>query len=84
MVYIIEKFWYDPLENRDASGWEVVGYVETLFFAENIAKGEWLNVSDSPYPLKYEVDDWYELSDAECDEKKITVYRFREIKRFVG
>ena len=35
-IYLIEKSWIDNLENRNAWGYKIVGFVETLEEAEKI------------------------------------------------
>lgn len=52
-VYLISKLWYDPDENRNASGYSPYGYVETEEEAIEICK-EVIPVSVSPYPLELE------------------------------
>jgi len=45
--YLIERLWIDPMENRNADGYEPFGYVDTEEEAkEECSKGRMYNEKD--------------------------------------
>jgi hypothetical protein len=68
---MIKKLWLDPLENRDAWGYENCGYVDTEVEAIEIANSEFK--VKSGWPLDYIPSD----SDAE-----VPVYKYEKIESF--
>lgn len=53
MVWLVKKLWVDPLENREAYGYDVVGYVTDPEEAERISKLATIPKSKYPWPLDY-------------------------------
>ena len=51
-MFIIQRLWYCPLENRDPIAWHTVGYVTTQEEAYRITSLEMINTSSQPYPLE--------------------------------
>lgn len=51
-MFIIEKLWYCPLENRDPIYWKTIGYVTTEEEAQRIQNLEVIENSSCPYPLE--------------------------------
>ena len=51
-MFIIQRLWYCPLENRDPIAWHTVGYVTTQEEADRITSLEMINTSSQPYPLE--------------------------------
>lgn len=51
-MFIIQRLWYCPLENRDPIEWHTVGYVTNQEEADRIISLEVFNTSISPYPLE--------------------------------
>jgi len=51
-MFIIQRLWYCPLENRDPIAWHTVGYVTTKEEADRIISLDVFNTSISPYPLE--------------------------------
>ena len=53
-IYLIEKLWIDALENRDAWGYDIIGFIinekEAIEFCK---KGKIYTDKEYPYPLKY-------------------------------
>jgi len=76
-VFIIEKFWYDPMENRNAYGWEQIGYVVGINEAKRISNLKFINPDKSPWPLEYA---------KECynDKGLIPVYRYKSLVNLEG
>lgn len=54
MIYVIEKIWVDSWENRDAYGYEPVGYVSTETEALKICASEFREPKG--WPLETEVE----------------------------
>lgn len=53
MIWIVKRLWIDPLENRDAYGYDVIGYVTDAAEADRISKLEMIPKSKYPWPLDY-------------------------------
>lgn len=73
-IWLIEALWYDPLENRNAYGWDVIGYVETEAEAEAICTSEYISKSTSPWPLNYLT--------GFVHTQMIPIYRARPVEKF--
>ena len=52
-MYIIKKLWVDPMENRDAYGYDLVGFVDTKEEADKICNSSFIPKSKYPWPLNY-------------------------------
>jgi hypothetical protein len=66
--YLIERLWIDPMENRNADGYEPFGYVDTEEEAkEECSKGRMYN----------EKDCWSLFADT-------PQYRYRELKHLTN
>jgi hypothetical protein len=50
-MYLIERLWVDPLENRNAYGFKVIGCVSATEEADRICSLEFVKKSDFPWPL---------------------------------
>jgi len=53
MVYLIEKLWIDPMENRDAHGYSPYGYVTSEIEAKIICDGSKTFTGEDCWSLKY-------------------------------
>ena len=70
MIYVIEKLWWDPMENHNSHGYEAYGYVETEEEAIEICK-EVIPFTVSPYPLQY----------IKNEDSNVRLYRYRPIRK---
>lgn len=52
-IWLIERLWVDPLENHNAYGYTVVGFVTDELEALNIVESEKILKSKYPWPLEY-------------------------------
>lgn len=52
-VYLIERLWVDPMENRNAFGYKPIGVVESKREADRIIELEHVSKKDHPWPLNY-------------------------------
>lgn len=52
-MFLVKKLWIDPLENRNAYGYNVVGFARTKEEADRICNSEFVKKSDYPWPLDY-------------------------------
>ena len=52
-IYIIKKLWVDTLENRNAYGFEIIGFVFDKAEAERISNLNEIPKSNYPWPLNY-------------------------------
>ena len=69
-MFIILRLWVDPLENRRAFGYNIIGYVKDENEAKKICSLEYVQKSKYPWPLNY----------ASYFKNKNTVPRFIYIK----
>lgn len=51
-MYLIKRLWIDPLENRNAFGYEVIGFVKSKKEANRICNLEQVLRSAHPWPLR--------------------------------
>jgi capsid portal protein len=52
-LFIIKRLWIDSMENRDAYGYEEIGFVQTNDEADRICGLEYIPKSKYPWPLDY-------------------------------
>lgn len=52
-LFIIKRLWIDSMENRDAYGYEEIGFVQTNDEADRICGLEYVPKSKYPWPLDY-------------------------------
>lgn len=52
-MYAIHRLWFDALENRDAFGFTLIGYVATTEEAERICSLESVAKAQYPWPLNF-------------------------------
>ena len=52
-MFAIFRLWIDPMENRDAYGWDLIGVVDDEKEAKRICSLEKVLKSSNPWPLKY-------------------------------
>tara|TARA_Y100001951_G_C11129171_1_gene177249 strand:- start:327 stop:575 length:249 start_codon:yes stop_codon:yes gene_type:complete len=52
-MFLIKRLWIDTLENRDAYGFEPIGFVVSEDEANRIAQLEFVPKDKYPWPLKY-------------------------------
>lgn len=50
-MFLIERLWIDPMENRDAYGYTPIGVVQTKEEADRICGLELVQKSEYPWPL---------------------------------
>lgn len=53
MIYLIEKLWIDPMENHNAHGYSVHGYVTADSDAKRICDNSRMLSEDDCWSLKY-------------------------------
>lgn len=70
-MYLIEKLWIDVLENRDAYGFETIGYVESIDEARRICSLKYIKKEDYLWPLEYA---------CEFKGSTIPVFRYKTLK----
>lgn len=71
-MWLVRKLWVDPLENRDAYGYRVVGYVTDAKEAERISNLAKIPKSKYPWPLDYHPE----------QGDYVSVYKVTELKQF--
>lgn len=58
-MYLIERYWFDPLEigfsYRNADGWEPIGFVADEEEAKRIVSLKQYEVAKNKWPLEYAV-----------------------------
>jgi len=52
-MFLIKRLWIDPLENRDAFGFEPVGFVVSGDEATRITQLEFVSKTQYPWPLNH-------------------------------
>lgn len=52
-MFLVKRIWIDPLENRVAYGFHVIGFVTNENEAKRIKESEYIQKSLYPWPLKY-------------------------------
>lgn len=55
-TYLVEAFWFDPVENRNAYGWKPIGIVRGEDEKTRVEDLGGYKVADHPYPLKQAVE----------------------------
>ena len=55
-LYLVEAFWFDPMENRNAYGWKPIGIVRGDDEKDRVEDIGGYKVADHPYPLKQAVE----------------------------
>ena len=53
MKYLIKKAWLDPMENRNATGYDPIGYVDTKEEAEEIMASGRVFTSNDCWAINY-------------------------------
>ena len=69
-IFLIEKAWIDPMENRNADGYTPVGYVTSLEEAEEIVKSGGFYTSEDCWSVQYH------------SEGKMNKYRYTKLIKF--
>jgi len=75
-IYLIEKTWIDNLENRNAWGYETIGFVEKLEEAVKIVELGGRHKKDDCWEMNVEVND-------RCKKEYPAKYRYKEIENFI-
>lgn len=55
VMYLIERYWFDPMKNRNADGWEAIGVVRDTEEAKRIVALKQYEVAENKWPLRYAV-----------------------------
>jgi hypothetical protein len=76
-MFLIEKLWFDPLENRDAMGFTSIGWVSTKEEADRICGLERIQRSTYPWPLKY-------ASFQGCDSESVPRFTATAVRELTG
>lgn len=71
MIYVIEKLWWDPMENHNSHGYSVHSYVKTEEEAKVICE-EAVHYTKSKYPLAYIKD----------EDRFVKLYRYELLEEF--
>ena len=53
MIYVIEKLWYDGLENHHSYGYEVIGYLPTEEQAKDFCNKGGVATGEQHYAFAY-------------------------------
>ena len=67
-IFIIEKAWIDPMENRDAHGYQIVGYKLTENEAKDYCKNKGYYIPSDCWSIEF------------LPLKLLPKYRYNEIK----
>ena len=72
MFYLIEKYWYDSFENRNADGWKAYKVAHDIQDAIEWCENEdhFISVYESPWPLQHA---------SHKKDNKVAMYRWKEI-----
>lgn len=76
-MFLIEKLWIDPMENRDAMGFEAIGVVTTKEEADRICGLERIQRSAFPWPLNY-------VQFQGCDAESVPRFKATEVVDLTG
>ena len=74
-IYLIEKTWIDNLENRDAYGYNPIGFVETIEEAEKIVSDGGRHKEGDCWQMNVKVS-------ARIIKEYPTIYRYKEIEKY--
>ncbi len=74
MFYLIEKYWYDPMENRNYDGWKPYAISNDVVKVSDWCRNEnhFIPVSESEWPLKHS---------SHKKNDKVALYRYTQIKK---
>jgi hypothetical protein len=67
-IFLIEKAWLDPLENREATGYEPFGYKTTEQEAKDFCESEGYYTKEDCWEIQFHAN------------KQMSKYRYKEIK----
>lgn len=73
MMFKIESYWFDPMENRNADGWGTHSFCDNEREAQNFCNhpNHFWAVELSPWPLKYA---------SHRSDGKVAMFRYSAIK----
>jgi len=74
-IYIIERYWFDTMENRNADGWKPIGIVTSKEEADRIVELKKYEVKKHPWPLKFAVAE---------GEEYVPAFRYKDVALLDG
>lgn len=69
-MFLIERYWFDPLENRHTYGWVPIGFVSNEAEAKRIVNLKQYEVAKNKWPLAYAVKN---------GEKYAPAFRYKQV-----